>query len=225
MKTWFMVAALLVAAPLAAVADNGMDAIIPSTSLTQEDLVNRSLGVSIGFQDLLALAPSFSPTPSFSGTTSGAALTFGATYRNRFGGTSPWYFEVGGGWGTGGAKYEDNGPIPFEQKESLTTYYGNAGLGYIQMINRKVSFYGAGRLFYSSTTAKWEDDTDEYESEAFNVYGFEPAIGCNHRMGKGWSMYGEFYNQYGWGSGEVGDESFNTNVKYGCWRGGALFHF
>ena len=155
---------------------------------------------------------------------SASVLTIGATYRHRLGADSNWFLDAGLHYGSGGSKLEDTGPITFEQTESVSAVFGNAGLGYILPLTKKTSIYGSGRLFYSSATATLEVPSGEFEGESFNVYGFEPAAGCSHRMNR-LTYFGEFYNQFGWGSGEVGDVTYNSTIKQSCWRGGLLFNF
>lgn len=215
----------LVVATLFAGPATALDTPSATTLVSAADIANIGIGVSVGYQDLLALAPSAFPGPPvWNGTTDGAVLTAGLAYRNRLGSDSNWYFDGGLLYGTGSAKLEDTGTFPNVFKENLTAVYGNAGIGYVLPITKKTSIYGAGRLFYSSATSKWEDDTDEFESEPFKTFGYEPAIGCTHRLSPSLSYFGEFYSQFGWGSGEVGNVKYNTTVKNSCWRGGLLFH-
>ena len=223
MKTWFALFAL-VGTSIPAVPVLALDTPLATEVVTADDVSRMGLGVTIGFQDILALAPSTSPTPTFNGTTSASVLTIGATYRHRLGADSNWFLDAGLHYGSGGSNLEDTGPIPFEQTESVSAVFGNAGLGYILPLTKKTSIYGSGRLFYSSSTATFEVPSGEFEGESFNVYGFEPAAGCSHRMNR-LTYFGEFYNQFGWGSGEVGDVTYKSTIKQSCWRGGLLFNF
>jgi hypothetical protein len=224
MKPLLAALALLVVLPAAALAA-GEDAPLSVSELSAKDLTNLSLGVNVGFQDVHALVPfTGTGTPTFGGVSGGSVLTIGALYRNRLGADSPWYVDAGAGVGFGGAKIEWGGTIDVTQKEKFSSVYGNVGAGYLQTLTRKTAIYGGARLFYSSTKLTYEDDDDEFEGEPFKVFGFEPNMGCSHRLNDRISLTGEFYQQYGWGSGEVGDTKYNETVKYGCWRGSVMFH-
>lgn len=209
MKKWIVVTAILAAIPSTALADNGAP--------------NVLLGGNLGFQDAHVAVPyTGGGTPSFQGVEGGSVLNIGATYRNSLGASGNWQFTAGGDFGLlSGWKYEDD---TGEFSGRLKGWGVRAGLEYLQPVGDRVSIYGGGRLFYSSMTGEYEDDTDTVEGEPFNVFGFEPAIGCLHRMSDAYSFFGEFYNQFGIGSTEVGSEKYSEWVKYGCWRGGVLFH-
>lgn len=219
-----LLALAIASVPASAPAAESSQVNIPVRIVEASDLPNVSLGIHLGFQDLHAAIPSLTPTPVFSGVTGGAVLNIGFKYKNRLGASSPWHVLAGGEVGFGGTKDEFSGTPANKFEEKFSSWAVRGGLEYVQPITPSVSIYGGGRLFYSSSKVKWDDGTNEEEGEPFNVFGFEPAMGCTHRFNEKLGMFGEFYNQFGWGSTEVGRTKYTETVKYGCWRGGLLFH-
>jgi len=210
MKLWMLALGLLALAPAAAVAGDGDIA----------DLPNLSVGVNWNFQDVHAFFPStFGLQPA-----GGAVAGLGLTYKNRLSSSDGWFVDAGAGIGWGGDKVVDE-TIDVTQKANFTSIYGNAGLGYMVPITKKVSAYGSGRLFYSTTTLTADNGTTEEDGEPFKVFGVEKALGGSVKIGERYSLYGEHYSQFGWGSGKGNDTRYNETVKYGCYRGGLLMHF
>jgi hypothetical protein len=181
------------------------------------ELPRKELGLHLFYQDVSALAP------GGTSTFGSGVIGLGASFSMRPNPGSPLYIRGVAGWGRGSEKLEDPGLV---YDGTYSTLYGSAAAGLILPITRRGAVYGQGGLFYSTTRAEFEDDTNSIEGEPFGVFGIDTAIGLRYGVGSGNnSVFLEHYNQLGWGSGEDGDIKYSSTVKYGCFRGGYNFGF
>ncbi|MBM4129640.1 hypothetical protein FJ250_01240 [bacterium] len=182
----------------------------------------KALTLDLMYQDTHATTPWAYPPPAvFQGLSGGAMLGLGVTYHQPL--DTNWRGKIGGGIPIiSGSEVEAVGG-GFTGK--FSGWNVRAGLDYVHPLNEKLSIYGGGSLFYSSSKLTLEDNDGSFEGEPLNMFGFEPAIGCEHRFGGRTGFYGEFYSQFGRASTEVGTTKYGQWIKYGCWRGGLLVLF
>jgi hypothetical protein len=190
------------------------------------ETARNGLGVDWYFQDVNVPQPLYSPSsPVF--LDRGSVIGLGLTYFHRVGPKSNWFEHLEAGYGIGSSKDVVNGTPTITDQLSITSWNVQGGLGYTVPVTDNACLYGKGGLFYSSTTGKFEtqvitSQTLTKTGEPWNVAGLEKSFGGAVKLGPKYSLFGESYSQFGWGSVTDGKSEHHETVKYGCYRGGLM---